>query len=78
MLSNCCNAEIVMTDICSMCKEHCEPQGATTYLGDGVYAQYDGRNVILTTEDGINITNTIVLEPAVVISLQRFLEREAI
>lgn len=23
--SDCCGAEIVMTDICSDCKEHCEP-----------------------------------------------------
>ena len=24
-LSNCCGASIVFTDICSSCKEHCEP-----------------------------------------------------
>ena len=23
--SNCCNASIFMCDICSACKEHCEP-----------------------------------------------------
>ena len=24
-LSDCCGAEIIYTDICSECKEHCEP-----------------------------------------------------
>ena len=26
-LSNCCCAEIIYSDICSACKEHCEPIG---------------------------------------------------
>jgi hypothetical protein len=25
-LSNCCGATIVNLDVCSACKEHCEPQ----------------------------------------------------
>ena len=25
-LSNCCGAEIVCHDLCSDCKEHCEPE----------------------------------------------------
>lgn len=32
------------------------------YLGDGVYLEYDGANLILTTENGISVTNRIVLE----------------
>jgi hypothetical protein len=43
------------------------------YLGDGVYAEYDGYNVILTTENGISITNRIVLEPEVIVMLQSIL-----
>ena len=35
------------------------------YIGDAVYVEYDGYNVILTTENGISVTNTIVLEPEV-------------
>ncbi len=35
------------------------------YLGDGVYAERDERGVVLTTEDGISVTNTVVLESAV-------------
>lgn len=35
------------------------------YLGDGVYADYDGFRVVLTTEDGISESNRIYLEPQV-------------
>ena len=35
------------------------------YLGDGVYADHDGFGMVLTTEDGIRVTNRIVLEPQV-------------
>jgi hypothetical protein len=45
------------------------------YLGDGVYADFDGFSVVLTTEDGYRATNTIVLEPEVIAALQRFVER---
>ena len=41
------------------------------YLGDGVYCDYDGFYFILTTEDGISITNTIYLEPGII---ERFLK----
>jgi hypothetical protein len=43
-----------------------------TYLGDGVYADYDGHHIILTTEDGVVATNLIYLEPAVLNALQMF------
>jgi hypothetical protein len=40
------------------------------YLGDGVYIEIDTRNAfILTTEDGVDATNTIVLEPQVIDAL---------
>lgn len=32
------------------------------YLGDGVYADVSGYRIVLTTEDGERITNTIYLE----------------
>lgn len=35
------------------------------YIGDGVYVEFDGYSVILTTENGIDTTNEIVLEPEV-------------
>jgi len=39
------------------------------YLGDGVYADFDGHDLTLTTENGIETTNRIVLEPEVMQSL---------
>jgi len=45
------------------------------YLGDGVYAQIeDYGDLILTTEDGVRVTNRIVLEPAVLLSLLKFVK----
>lgn len=35
------------------------------YIGDGVYAEFDGYSIVLTTENGISVTNRIVLEPEV-------------
>lgn len=35
------------------------------YLGDGVYVNVDGEAIVLTTDNGIETTNTIVLEPDV-------------
>jgi hypothetical protein len=40
-------------------------KGQKAYLGDGVYVEFDGYALVLTTEDGIRATNTIVLEPEV-------------
>lgn len=42
------------------------------YLGDGVYAEWNGYELILTTSNGISVTNTIVLEDAVVAALVRY------
>jgi hypothetical protein len=38
---------------------------AKAYIGDGVYVDIDPLGIILTTEDGIRVTNEIVLEPEV-------------
>jgi hypothetical protein len=43
------------------------------YLGDGLYADFDGNMVILTAEDGTKITNVGYLEPAVLAALLRTL-----
>jgi hypothetical protein len=42
------------------------------YLGDSVYADYDGYHVVLTTENGLEVSNTILLEPQVMDELIRF------
>lgn len=45
------------------------------YLGDGVYVEIDNAWMVkLTTEDGIQATNTIYLEPEVLGALKRWLK----
>jgi len=36
-----------------------------SYIGDGVYVEHDGYALVLTTENGVRVTNRIVLEPEV-------------
>jgi hypothetical protein len=48
------------------------------YLGDGVYVDNDGFNVILTTEDGVTVTNTIYLEPDVMQALLQYYKKQAV
>ncbi len=43
------------------------------YLGDAVYAEYDGYHLKLTTEDGFSSTNTIYLEPEVLHALEVYI-----
>lgn len=45
------------------------------YLGDGVYADFDGFNILLTTSDGYRNTNRIVLEPGVVSEFMDYYQR---
>ncbi|TFH47229.1 MAG: hypothetical protein E4H01_08660 [Lysobacterales bacterium] len=42
------------------------------YMGDAVYADFDGYHIILTTENGIRVTNSIALEPTVFDALTRY------
>ena len=44
-----------------------------SYLGDGVYFRSDGHDVTLTTENGISVSNEIILEPKVCEKLIRSL-----
>ena len=45
------------------------------YLGDSVYASFDGFHIVLTTENGSGPSNTICLEDYVFISLLRYAEK---
>ena len=45
------------------------------YLGDGVYANFDGYHVILTTENGIETTNIVYLEEDVYLALSKYAEK---
>lgn len=42
------------------------------YLGDAVYASFDGYHIWLKTSNGISITNEIALEPGVLNLLDMF------
>lgn len=45
------------------------------YIGDGIYAQVDGDALVLTTENGIQETNRIVIEIDQYDALQSYLKR---
>jgi len=40
------------------------------YLGDAVYADFDGFHIVLTTSDGIRDTNRICLDPSVTVAFE--------
>lgn len=44
------------------------------YLGDGVYVDVSGPLIVLTTENGYAITNSIYLEPETVGALMKYLK----
>lgn len=46
------------------------------YLGDGAYYEFDGQNVILTAENGVAITDRIVLEPSLIVTLLKALTKD--
>jgi len=45
------------------------------YLGDGAYMEFRGDRIILTAEDGIRATDTVVLEPEVLHVMQVYLKQ---
>jgi hypothetical protein len=46
------------------------------YLGDAVYVAYEaGDQLVLTTENGVSVTNRIVLEPEVWEALKQFVRQ---
>ncbi len=45
------------------------------YIGDSVYAEFDGFYLTLTTDNGLGPSNTIHLEPAVYAALLEFASR---
>lgn len=52
-----------------------EPVIEKTYLGDGLYANFDGYQLVLTAEDGIRAHDTVYLEPSVYFALTQYAER---
>ena len=57
------------TDICS-------PRPTKVYLGEAVYAEWIGHNILkLTTSNSRNEYNTIYCGPEVVMALQRYITK---
>lgn len=46
-----------------------------TYLGDGLYAEFDGFQIRLFAHNGVTHTNEVYLEPAVLQSFLKFIEQ---
>lgn len=44
------------------------------YLGDGVYVEHDGYSVVLVTHDGVEDTNTVILDDYTLVSLVQWLK----
>lgn len=42
------------------------------YLGDGAYAAFDGNSIIVTAEDGIRATDTVILDTEALLALIAF------
>lgn len=40
------------------------------YLGDGLYAAFDGYHVVVTAEDGVRVTSAVYFDP---LALKKFL-----
>lgn len=47
------------------------------YLGDSVYAQFDGYHIILTTNNGMGASNIICMEDSVLEAFDRYREQLA-
>jgi hypothetical protein len=44
------------------------------YLGDGLYADFDGYHIMLASNNGIQDTNVVYLEPEVLKSFYQYAE----
>lgn len=51
------------------------PLPAPVYLGDGLYAEFDGWQVRLYAHSGVSHTNEVFLEPDVLVSFLRYVEQ---
>ena len=45
------------------------------YMGDGIYIRDAGFAVILTTQDGMSVQNTISIEPTEWEAIKRYMKR---
>jgi hypothetical protein len=45
------------------------------YIGDSVYVEWTGHHLVLTTENGLGPSNTIMLEPEVWAMLEHYVQQ---
>lgn len=45
------------------------------YLGDGLYVRFDGYQIWLTWENGIDVLDAVALEPRVLFAFEDYLKR---
>ena len=45
------------------------------YLGDGLYATFDGWGIWLTSEDWVSVLNKVYLEPSVLQGFENYVTR---
>jgi hypothetical protein len=49
--------------------------GKPVYLGDGVYAYFDGYHIVIYTHNGIEKTNEIFMDDTVVEALEALIKK---
>ena len=52
-----------------------KPEFPVMYLGDAVYATFDGYHIWLRTSNGVSFTNEVALEPSVLDALDVYRQR---
>lgn len=52
-----------------------QPPAPREYLGDGLYAEFDGWQIRLFAHNGISHTNEVFLEPSVLAAFFRYVEK---
>lgn len=50
------------------------PTSKDVYLGDGLYAAFDGFQIELYASDGLHKTNQVYLEPAVLAAFLKYVD----
>jgi len=48
------------------------------YLGDGAYAEFNGDSILITAENGIGVTDAVLLEEICLIKLFAFAKEKGV
>lgn len=77
-VTDCCiarhaNAAPPWTCDCACHSEPAPPAPRKIYLSDGAYAEFNGADIILTAENGIEVTDRVVLDQTALQLLATFI-----